>query len=67
MNCCHSDDASGSGTGRIVLAALGLIVAGLFAYSYQSPILAVLPFLVLLACPLMHLFRHRQVKGDNAR
>ncbi|WP_262031618.1 DUF2933 domain-containing protein [Microvirga sp. Mcv34] len=39
----------------LVLAALGIY---LFA-THTGHILAALPYLLLLACPLMHLFMHR--------
>lgn len=43
--------------GRIVLA-LTVVVAGYLVIWHGAHLAAALPFLVILACPLMHLFMH---------
>lgn len=54
------------------LAFLAFIAAGgYFLWTeHQAHLLAALPFLILLLCPLMHIFMHRghggHQKGDNA-
>jgi hypothetical protein len=47
----------------LVLAALGVY---LFA-THTGHILAALPYLLLLACPLMHLFMHRGHSHHHGR
>ena len=57
----------GSTAGLIVCAALGLLGLYLFIYHLNHIFLA-LPYLVLLACPLMHLLHrghHRHHKKDH--
>ena len=45
--------------GKIVLIGF-LLVAGFFLITeHTAHFLGVLPYLILLACPLMHLFMHR--------
>ena len=43
------------------LVAIGfvLITGSLFLFEHRLHVLGYLPFLVLLACPLMHVFMHR--------
>jgi DUF2933 family protein len=44
--------------GRLVLAAF-LTIAGFFLLTeHRAHLFGVLPYLLLLACPLMHLFMH---------
>lgn len=61
------DDRPGAGTGssgfwrsRGGLVAIGflLIAAFLLLSEHRAHVLGYLPFLLLLACPLMHLFMH---------
>lgn len=57
----------GSTTGLIVCAALGLLGLYLLVYHLNHVLLAV-PYLVLLACPLMHLMHrghHRKHGGHR--
>lgn len=42
----------------MALLALAIVVGGYFVIWHQQHVFAVLPFLVILACPLMHLFMH---------
>ena len=47
-----------SATTRTVFFAFCAIVAALFIYEHRMHVLGWLPYLILLACPLMHLFMH---------
>ncbi len=51
-------NSSSNGLGKFLL--LGVLVAGAYLWynGHQQHILNALPFLFLLACPLMHLFGH---------
>lgn len=42
----------------IALLALAIVIGGYLVIWHQQHVFAVLPFLVILACPLMHLFMH---------
>ena len=43
-----------------------LAVAGFFLFTeHRAHVLGVLPYLFLLACPLMHLFMHHDHGGDG--
>jgi hypothetical protein len=45
--------------GRLVLVAF-LAIAGFFLLTeHRAHLFGILPYLLLLACPLMHLFMHR--------
>lgn len=48
-----------------VLAAFGLIAAFFLVGEHRAHALGVLPYLVLLACPLLHLFSHGRHSGDG--
>jgi Flp pilus assembly protein TadB len=53
--------------GWIVLGLAGL-AGGYLAFWHGAHLAAALPFLVILACPLMHLFMHRgHGQGDSHR
>jgi len=54
----HSDDAASLfWKSRISIATIMLAVIGLF-YLVHEHYLQILPYLILLLCPLMHLFGH---------
>jgi hypothetical protein len=42
----------------MVLLVIAVVVGGYFVIWHQQHVAAALPFLVILACPLMHLFMH---------
>lgn len=43
-----------------------LAVAGFFLFTeHRAHVLGILPFLFLLACPLMHLFMHHGHRDDD--
>ena len=44
------------GRARVLLAGLVLAGLALITYSHSVHLIPVLPYLLLLACPLMHLF-----------
>ena len=68
--------SSWSARSRSVFIGFIVIAAVLLAYEHRVHLLGVLPFLLLLACPLMHLFMHHghghhghhshSGQGDNA-
>lgn len=43
----------------VVLSGVGALGLYLLATQHQAHIVAALPYLFLLACPVMHLFMHR--------
>jgi len=45
-------------TKGLALLAVAVVVGGYFVIWHQQHVAAALPFLVILACPLMHLFMH---------
>ena len=59
----HTPHASESRSNWVFLAFLA--IAGFFLFTeHRAHLLGVLPFLLLLACPLLHLFHHGQHGGD---
>jgi hypothetical protein len=49
------------------LAAAGFLIIGLFFLlsEHRAHLFGVLPFLLILACPLMHLFMHHGHSGHH--
>ena len=45
---------------RLLLAAIGFLIVGAFLLTteHRAHLFGVLPYLLLLACPLLHLFAH---------
>lgn len=60
MDDMNHRDSSASGDSRWKWALVGfLAVAGFFLWTeHRAHLLGVLPYLLVLACPLMHLFHH---------
>lgn len=54
---------SRNGTALLVLAAVG---AFFLTTEHRAHLLGALPYLLLLACPLMHLFMHHGHHGQGA-
>lgn len=53
---------------KIVFVGFSLIAATLIIYEHRLHVLGFLPFLFLLACPLMHVFMHHgHGHGDGDR
>lgn len=49
-----------------VVFLLLIIIGGFFLWSeHKAHILGILPFLVLLLCPIMHIFMHKGHGGHN--
>jgi hypothetical protein len=44
--------------GRVALIGFSIIAALFLIYEHTMHVLGVLPYVLLLACPLMHLFMH---------
>jgi len=64
MDHMHLSDASGpkgfwDSRYSIGLAILGLIAAYFLLSEHRAHFVGALPYLLLLACPLMHVFMHR--------
>ena len=51
--------------GGVALVGFGFIVAFYVLREHYALALGVLPYLLLLACPLMHLFMHHGHGGHN--
>ncbi len=43
---------------RVAFIAFAVVALGLITYEHRLHTLGVLPWLLILACPLMHLFMH---------
>jgi hypothetical protein len=48
------------------LVAFGLIAAFFLLSEHRAHALGVLPYLLLLACPLLHMFSHGHHAGDGS-
>ena len=51
--------------GSLAFSFLMLVAAGLLVTGHQAHLLAAAPFLLLAACPLMHLFMHHGHGGHG--
>lgn len=51
--------------GRLAFLAFGSIAALFLVYEHTAHVLGALPFLLLLACPLMHVFMHHGHHGQH--
>ncbi|APO74488.1 hypothetical protein AM571_CH01664 [Rhizobium etli 8C-3] len=58
MHQNHSSPSAWSTYSRTVFVAFAVVATGLIAYEHRVHVLGVLPWLLILACPLMHLFMH---------
>jgi Protein of unknown function (DUF2933) len=63
----HDPEPTGFWRSRfaIGLAVLGAIAAYFLLTEHRAHVFAALPFLLLLACPLMHVFMHRGHGGHG--
>lgn len=58
MQSHHSHDRTQSSRGKWVLIGF-LVVAAYFLWTeHRAHLMGALPYLLLLACPLMHIFHH---------
>lgn len=63
----HDDDRNASRRANIVLIGF-LIVAGYYLLAeHRAHLFGILPFLLLLSCPLMHLFMHHGHRHGSDR
>ncbi|PKA43282.1 DUF2933 domain-containing protein (plasmid) [Rhizobium sullae] len=67
MNQNHSYPSAWSTYSRTVFIAFAVIAAGLVAYEHRVHVLGVLPWLLILACPLMHMFMHHGHGGHTGQ
>ena len=51
--------------GRTALIGFSIIAALFLIYEHTMHVLGILPYLLLLACPLMHLFMHHGHGGHG--
>lgn len=54
----HHDQGGGNRAGRWVFWGFVLVAAYFLYTEHRAHLVAVLPYLLLAACPLMHLFHH---------
>ena len=61
MNHAQISEQAGSGRSRLpVVLVIFLAIAAFFLFTeHRAHLFGVLPYLLLLACPLLHLFMHR--------
>lgn len=60
----HSEAPKSARCGKWVLAAILLAAAAFLWTEQRAHLLGALPYLLLLACPLMHLLHHGHGHGD---
>ena len=60
----HTNDRPSSATHWVLIGFLAVAVLFL-ALEHRAHLLGILPFLILLACPLMHFFMHRGHGGGH--
>lgn len=67
MDHMHDHESSGTNSSRWKWALVGfLAVAGFFLWTeHKAHVLGVLPYLLVAACPLMHLFHHGHGHGGH--
>lgn len=56
---------SGKGIWRVVTITVAVMVVYYLLTRHAAHTFGVLPYLLILACPLMHLFGHRHGKHDH--
>ncbi|TCU08620.1 DUF2933 domain-containing protein [Rhizobium sullae] len=65
MDQNHPSPSAWSTYSRTVFIAFAVIAAGLVAYEHRVHVLGILPWLLILACPLMHMFMHHGHGGHS--
>lgn len=63
----HGDQQAGGGAGRWVFWGFILIIGYFLVTEHRAHVVQYLPFLLLLACPLMHLFHGHGGHGGHGR
>lgn len=61
----HGHQSTGSGVGRWVFWGFVLIAGYFLITEHRAHVIQFLPFLLLLACPLMHLFHRHGGHGGH--
>ena len=65
MNHDHEGDGKPSTGGKYVLIGFALIAGYFLIPEHQAHVFSALPYLLLLACPLLHLFHGRGGHGGH--
>jgi hypothetical protein len=63
----HEQASNGSSRWKLVVCGFLTVAAFLLFTEHRAHVLGVLPYLVLLLCPLMHLFMHGGHGAHGAR
>lgn len=61
----NDEGRTANGKGRLVLVTFLAIAAFFLFTEHRAHLFGILPFLFLLACPLMHLFMHHGEDHSN--
>lgn len=67
MDNDHRECGSGDRRSRIAWVVFAAIAAFYLWTEHRAHLLGVLPFLIVLACPLMHLFMHHGHGGHGEK
>ena len=62
----HHQDSFWTSRSALVLLALLVMGGALLFTEHRAHVLGILPFLFLLACPLLHMFKHGGHVGHDA-
>jgi hypothetical protein len=64
----HTPEQGSLGSRGTIAAALFAVVAAIFLlFEHRAHVLGVLPYVLLLACPLLHFFHHSGHGGGHSR
>lgn len=61
----HGNQSTGGGVGRLVFWGFVLIAGYFLITEHRAHVVQFLPFLLVLACPLMHLFHRHGGHGGH--
>ena len=65
MNHDHEENAKSNPAGKYVLIGFALIAGYFLITEHQAHVFSALPYLLLLACPLLHLFHGHGGHGGH--
>jgi len=65
MNHDHEGNGKSSAAGKYVLIGFALIAGYFLVMEHQAHVFNALPYLLLLACPLLHLFHGHGGHGGH--
>ena len=65
MNHDHEGNGKSSAAGKYVLIGFAVIAGYFLITEHQAHVFSALPYLLLLACPLLHLFHGRGGHGGH--